>query len=312
MCLIAYNPTGRPMLREAIDVVYKNNSDGFGLAYPDTEGRIKVIRGLFDADEIWRILQFFRGTAHAWHVRFRTRGEVGEQACHPFVVLDKEKHGEDVVMFHNGTLNNVPMLPGKSDSQVFALMLRGQLIKYKNPAATLRDPRHLSNMERVIKSWNKLLFLFADGNALIVNEKAGVWRDNIWFSNTYSFDKDWRIKNATSEHGCSNRSKRTTVSTSKDIITNRNSPHSLPAPVVLSKGQLVIVPNRIFTTETKSDLCKSLIAEKKNQKGRSSIFAQKIAEKSKALTESITRIIRRDGTEVKRNLVNPIEKDNAK
>ncbi|NIU88388.1 MAG: hypothetical protein GWN56_14320 [Nitrosopumilaceae archaeon] len=48
--------------------------------------------------------------------------------------------------------------------------------------------------KETIGTFNKFVFM-ADGNRVeIVNEESGVWLDNTWYSNVYSFEEGYRKK----------------------------------------------------------------------------------------------------------------------
>lgn len=195
MCLIAYNNSEKFISRSELKVVYDNNPDGFGLMWPEKENStssIKVIRGLYDFEEIYKMLQYFKGYPHAWHFRYRTRGLRTKNQCHPFPVLTQKKHGVDVYMMHNGTLSNLPAHKEMSDSQMFALLIGGRLMQKPRPLRTLRDPEFLKRMEQRVGTNNKVLFMYADGSATILNERQGFWQNGIWYSNSYSFTPDYR------------------------------------------------------------------------------------------------------------------------
>jgi hypothetical protein len=50
----------------------------------------------------------------------------------------------------------------------------------------VHDKDFVKDLEKVIGSNNKLLFIDNNFNISIVNESAGVWRDGCWLSNEYS------------------------------------------------------------------------------------------------------------------------------
>lgn len=182
MCLIIYNPDGKMIPKNYIENAYETNKDGFGIMWPEN-GRLKVIKGMMDFEQIWNILSGFNGKKYACHFRFRTHGKKTMDQCHPHKIVKKK-----VYMMHNGVLDAFPNHPVKSDTMLFAAAIRKQIYSGKF------DPSNLFTKE-VIKSFddsvgsNKLIFMDGSGQAAIINEELGSWDDGCWYSNTYSYKK---------------------------------------------------------------------------------------------------------------------------
>lgn len=202
MCIIINNPQGSPLLKLRIDTARKNNPHGAGFMWHDREtGRVETLRGMFSAEEIWEIHEQLHGIPHAIHMRWRTRGPVGEQACHPFQILSMEEHGVDLYMMHNGTIDAMPSRSDASDSMIFAEKLREKIASWDNPLDLFR--KHvLSRMGEKIGD-NRLVFYASGGLSMIVNAKTG-WFEHpeegaqeidtvdgmstpVWYANQYSF-----------------------------------------------------------------------------------------------------------------------------
>lgn len=185
MCLIIHNPKGKPLDKDKVKAAYENNSDGFGIMWVENE-KVQVTRGLFDFNEICQSLDYLKGIEYACHFRYRTQGLISELQCHPHMVLNKEKHGSDLYLMHNGTLTGFAHKK-KSDSKMFAQMLRNKA--FENPERALEIVSHegfSSRISKVIGKNNKLLFMGSDGKVNIVNKSEGKNIDDCWYSNTYS------------------------------------------------------------------------------------------------------------------------------
>jgi hypothetical protein len=203
MCLIVNNPQGKILHPVRIASAHKNNPDGVGVMWYDAEAdRVHVERGMLNFADFWKIHESLEGVPHAIHFRWRTRGEIGANFCHPFQVLDKATDGVDLYMMHNGTLSGIETSGGKSDSQVFADRLRSKIAGWKNPMDVLH-PHILRRMSKTIGGGNKLLFMGSGGKTVIVNAESGWFDDDTvgpseiktfdgvatptWYSNQYSF-----------------------------------------------------------------------------------------------------------------------------
>jgi hypothetical protein len=202
MCIIINNPTGSPLLPLRLETARKNNRDGAGFMWHDqTTGRVQTLRGMFSTNEILDMHRMLEGTPHAIHMRYRTRGPVGVDACHPFQILSEEEHGVDLYMMHNGTLSAMPSSKTDSDTMLFAQRLREKISAWDNPLDLMRE-HVLARMGKTIGD-NRLVFYASGGLTAIVNAKTGWFEcpergaleiDTVdgmatptWYANQYSF-----------------------------------------------------------------------------------------------------------------------------
>lgn len=215
MCLIVNNPSGESLHPLRMEVALKNNPHGVGVMWHDREtGRVQSIRGMFDHKDYTDLHDMLLGVPHAIHFRLRTRGPIGEIACHPFRILTEEDNGMDLYMMHNGTLD-VPNVDGESDTMTFANRLRNQLLSWENPFDFFREPV-LTKIQNVI-GYNRLVFYGSGGLTAILNAKQG-WFDHpekgnvtldtfdgmstpTWYANEYSFSGLDRKTNFTTRGG---------------------------------------------------------------------------------------------------------------
>lgn len=193
MCIIVYNPAGKTLDKSAMRLAYDNNPHGFGVMWNEDHD-VFSLKALGNFNDIWQLLKHLQGYPYALHFRWMTQGEIKEEQCHPFEILSQEEHGMNLQMMHNGTIFGLKKPADESDTAVFAKHLtQAYLTRHMNL------PNLFSNMHGMIPSigtFNKFVFM-ADGNRVeIVNEQAGDWQDNVWYSNTYSFEKGYRQKKA--------------------------------------------------------------------------------------------------------------------
>ena len=190
MCLIIYNKGGEAKTPENyLKAAYENNHDGFGMMFADN-GKVHVIRGLFDYNEIKQMIDDISGYPHVVHFRYRTRGPIDVSNCHPHRVLSKKSDGQDLWMMHNGTFFHLKADEEESDSVKFAKHLRSALRVYGPD--TLFDKSQLHRMANRVGSVNKLVFLRGDGKIALVNKNQGFEEDGCWYSNTYSLKSGYR------------------------------------------------------------------------------------------------------------------------
>jgi hypothetical protein len=184
MCLIVFNPHGHKLPEDRMRVAFKNNGDGYGFMWNE-DGRVKVLKedGSAGVERFLHLVDQFKGTAHAIHLRWRTHGELGTSQCHPHVVLNKDSGDKvDFMMMHNGVFHGLPNDSVKSDSAILAARLRENIHSNGGDfkAAIQSLDKHIGNNNRV-------LFLNSHGKAIFLNAGLGFWDNGIWYSNTYSF-----------------------------------------------------------------------------------------------------------------------------
>lgn len=180
MCVAIYSPSGKPVPNDMLWAGWGINGDGAGFAYVDPEAKKVVVRKGF-----MRYNDFQKAYAEACaahpntpfivHMRIKTSGLINGNNTHPFAI----KGG---AMIHNGSF----FTPGgkylgpkedlKSDTRVFAENLFN-ILTYEDVVAAEKD------ILSAVGSYNKMVFLYDDGRAHIMNEKGGVWIDDIWYSN---------------------------------------------------------------------------------------------------------------------------------
>ena len=195
MCLIVHNPFGNKLNKKLISVAYDNNPHGFGLLWLDDNNELSELKDISNFDTLWTILKYLDGHSYSLHLRWKTRGNISVDQCHPFRILDKEKHGTDLYLMHNGTIFGLDD-DEKSDSQLFAEILTEMYEKN----FVDKDLTHFFNFiesgKETFGTFNKFLFL-TPTKSKIFNRAGGITNEDVWYSNYYSFVKDFRKKQTT-------------------------------------------------------------------------------------------------------------------
>lgn len=184
MCLIFIKPkTAKNYLTyERFSNALTNNPHAVGIVYRDAEG-INIERFVKPEsykEEIWNIIK--DKEEFAIHFRYATHGILNLTNTHPFVV------SKGLCMMHNGVMSKFGDLNKDwSDTKNFVEYFLKPYVEEEG-INVIKDESFKQDLEKIIGSGNKLLFIDNDFNFTIVNEKAGVWKDGCWLSNTYSIE----------------------------------------------------------------------------------------------------------------------------
>jgi predicted glutamine amidotransferase len=175
MCIIAVQPKGKKISRKTLQNCWNNNEDGAGLMY-SVNGEIIVKKELHSFDKFMQYKQ--EADKHnvniVIHFRISTSGGVNLLNCHPFKV------NNNLHFCHNGMLDIiVPKNSTINDTQIYNNMILRNL-----PKNWQRNNAILKLVQQSIGSRNKFVLLDELGMYYIINEDAGNWENDCWFSNT--------------------------------------------------------------------------------------------------------------------------------
>ncbi len=181
MCLIVWNKAGKSLDKEKMQAAFNHNNDGVGIMWAEG-GEVKVVKGCYTFESIWKFLsENFEGVPHAIHFRMGTQGLDNDDNCHPYEIIKK-----DLYIMHNGILTEFSTGDAvKSDTWLFAEHLTKKINEGKLSKEDLFNPKVIKELE-TRAGWNKFLFMDGQGNVSLVNESAGSWINDVWYSNSYS------------------------------------------------------------------------------------------------------------------------------
>lgn len=207
MCLIIQREPNFEIPYDKFESAILNNPDGYGLSYPDKDGRLITIRNPDEPDpmELYRtISEELLEQKLMVHLRFTTAGATNLRNAHPFPILERGKDGVDLRMAHNGTLHKYKKHSSdESDTRVFVREfvrpLFKRLVRGMEPEELLNDPFTKKILEDQLTTASVLTFLDGNGNTLICNEtgNGGKKEEGWYYSNTYSFNPSHRVKPTT-------------------------------------------------------------------------------------------------------------------
>ncbi len=184
MCLIFIKPkTAKNYLtKDRFENALTNNPHAVGVVYRDN-GKVNIQRFVKPEsvkEEIWNLIK--DKEEYAIHFRYATHGILNLTNTHPFVVT------QGLCMMHNGVMSEFGNLNKDwSDTKNFVEYFLKPYVEEEG-IGIVQDKDFKADLEKIIGSGNKLLFIDKDFNFSIINEKAGAWREGCWLSNTYSVE----------------------------------------------------------------------------------------------------------------------------
>jgi len=171
MCIIIYNPEGKELDKNQLKLAYDNNPHGFGVMWHQDD-RVYSMRQMANFDQFLRTVSQFNGVSHAIHLRWRTKGELGIDQCHPWEILSKGNDDPiDLCMMHNGTLHKLPSHRTKSDTQIFAC------VHNFTPQFIENYFLQLGNVKRIEEVFNSDSAKFGGSNKL--NDQIAISQDGV-------------------------------------------------------------------------------------------------------------------------------------
>jgi len=188
MCLLIVQPATAPSLSQAwLEDFYLSNSDGVGvMRVVNGELLIEKILPKNAQEFVDFYLDHIDGTDCAFHLRMRTHGDTDLENCHPYEVFNKEEHGIDMWLMHNGVLSTGNASDTtKSDTWHYIRdYLRPMLNNNYEFAYTEAFAELVGDH---IGASNKFVIMDNLGRVQTVNQTSGVYWGGRWLSNTYAW-----------------------------------------------------------------------------------------------------------------------------
>lgn len=175
MCIIIYKPEGVELFERTLLNSFINNPHGAGFAYTE-QGKIVINKGHFTFKDFMKEFEPHAKKQAIIHFRIRTHGNYLAENCHPFEVTP------NLVFAHNGTIYDVPSDKEKSDTVQFNELILQNMIKVYGKR--LIFDKRFKTLLKGYASGSRFVFMDAKGQVSIVNEVAGEWDSQCWFSNS--------------------------------------------------------------------------------------------------------------------------------
>jgi len=173
MCIAILN-TKNQISKETLLTCWEANPDGGGMLYVTD-------KGLQTFKEMNSFKRFFAeyskqrkanpDSNFVLHFRIATSGKIDLNNCHPFAV------NKSLSFVHNGMLSINPLNKAVSDTWTF-----NETILKKLPRDFYKNESYVRLLDMAVGS-SKLVFLDSDNTPLIINEAAGHWKGDNWYSN---------------------------------------------------------------------------------------------------------------------------------
>jgi hypothetical protein len=183
MCIAILNQSkAKALTKKTLKNCWENNGDGAGFIFIK-EGKLETFKEMKDFNNFNKKYQEARksGSNIVLHFRISTHGKINETNCHPFKV------NEELAFVHNGIISDVPYSKEFSDTFMF-----NEHILQTLPNEFLNSTGIIELLRTFIGDYNKLVFLNVEDKFTIVNEEAGHWFEDNWFSNSsYKQVNDW-------------------------------------------------------------------------------------------------------------------------
>lgn len=173
MCLIILKPAKVALPEEHVRNGWISNPDGGGYAFAH-RGKVVTRKGITTLKEFLEAFNAdskqYKKAPFVLHFRIRSQGDKSVENTHPFDIADG-------VLAHNGTMDGTGATwdKGPSDTNLFCKAVGDKL--------TLEWVKaNLAALSSAV-NYNKFVMLYKGGQYQIVNEKDGVWLNDVWYSN---------------------------------------------------------------------------------------------------------------------------------
>lgn len=192
MCLAIAKPAGKSVPDVILRNAYFGNNDSIGIGYFDSAGTQRIHRYVEPNTTRFQramdIVGGLDGVDAIIHFRYSTHGENADHNCHPFPMTG------DAMIAHNGIISGYSCPRNKwSDTRLYLDNILMPLCRKEGVATILK---YLDDIACGDVSPGKLVALHRNGEFHFANEKAGVWKDGVWYSNSFSFPYESRLDSA--------------------------------------------------------------------------------------------------------------------
>jgi hypothetical protein len=181
MCVIIVRPANKTISGAILAQANKANPHGWGIAATTPQGKMQIRRG-FDTAQLLTAYNELGAAENTVvvHCRIGTSGKLNTENTHPFKIATGK------YLFHNGIFSDIELTtPDRSDTWHLAQQMKPLFRENPN---THHDPEFISHMTRYCtKGYPNKLVIMTQKDVVIINDKAGLYVDGVWFSNSSAF-----------------------------------------------------------------------------------------------------------------------------
>lgn len=188
MCVAILARPGKVLSNTELFKGWSANRDGAGLAFVNKHGKLVTAKGYMKYNDFQKAYENIcqnevaEDSPMLIHMRITSQGDTVQANTHPFMFIPKV--GPKGAMIHNGTLFR--------PQGEWAVAKQGVLFSDTRVLVTAMADRltseavlsSIAQLGQAIGAHNKLAFLYEDKSWAIINEHAGFWADDVWYSNT--------------------------------------------------------------------------------------------------------------------------------
>lgn len=182
MCIAILNKGGQ-ISRESLLNCWESNDDGAGILYVNND-KLGVYKqpnkGRKSFEQFYstyqRLYNSSAGMPMLLHFRIATHG-FGDKFLHPFLVSDT------LGLVHNGIISGLGD-HNYSDTAEFRDIIAGVPDEWKQDVSLFSIPLVDQVTADLLGTYNKVIFLDAQGDYVIYNESSGIWDEDNWYSNS--------------------------------------------------------------------------------------------------------------------------------
>jgi hypothetical protein len=239
MCVIVVSEKGEKVSRKDFKEMWARNSNGFGVAWLEQDGMIKVKKGIMnlqDAENFY-YKEVPEGVSHIMHFRLTSAGATCPELTHPFRVdlIDTQEleYKACAVLFHNGTVSGYKaFLPA-----ILAKLESTELEKFFN-VKDVSDTYLMSIMVRLFS--HKILKFYTSSRWAVFTIESGspqifLYGDFQKYKNFYVSNMSWQTPQYATPLGYGVYSYSTTTSAKKRKRNKKDV--SLLGSVYLENGE---------------------------------------------------------------------------
>ena len=183
MCIVIYKQAGKMVDTNVLYQCWENNPDGAGFVFPADNGQLEMRKGYMkwkDFKKAWKsVKSALLDRPVVIHFRIATHGMVNPANTHPFWIEEGR-----CALAHNGILTGTGAVYGnggaKTDTQMFADNYLAPL--YRQYPDCFEHEAVVQLLNKVCGS-SKLAIMHNMGKVTLINERDGVWEEDIWYSN---------------------------------------------------------------------------------------------------------------------------------